>query len=418
MSKPTNDCGCDRDSGDLISVDRAMELLLGAARPLRVTESVDTISSLNRVLAASCISAVNVPPMDNSAMDGYALRVSDVGDADADAGLPVSQRICAGDTADPLQPGTVARIFTGAPVPAGADAVIMQEQAEVTDDKVCFTNPATIGQNIRRSGEDVAVGDEILTVGTRLRGQEMGLAASIGLLGLEVYRKLKVGIFFTGDELSEPGQELAPGKIYDSNRFTLHGLLSALGCEIIDLGIVEDTLDATRTGLQAASDQADLVVTSGGVSVGEEDYVRIALEELGELTMWRIAMKPGKPLAFGHVGETPFIGLPGNPVSVFATFNLFATPFIKKMQGMANYLTAPIPVIAGFDWPREGNRQEYLRVKLEITTDGQRRAQAYPHQGSGVLTSTSWADGFIVVSIGETFKQGDLVNYLPFSEFR
>jgi len=413
--KNTDACGCDSHSHShgLISAAEALDHLLDAAQPISQTESIELTQALGRVLATACISPINVPPADNSAMDGYALSTADVNKEQNR--LPISQRICAGEMGDTLAPGTVARIFTGAPVPDGADAVIMQEQVELEKDLACFTGPIKPGQNVRRAGEDIAIDDQILKPGTRLRGQEMGLAASIGQASLSVYRRLKVGVFFTGDELVEPGNPLTPGKIYDSNRYTLHGLLQAMGCQIIDLGVVEDTLDATRKALKSAAEQTDLVITSGGVSVGEEDHVRIALEELGQLSLWRIAMKPGKPLAFGQFDDTPFIGLPGNPVSVFATFMLFAAPFIKKMQGMTNCIPQPVPVVADLTFPRPGKRQEYLRARLKTDDKGQTSAETFPHQGSGVLTSTSWGDGFVVIPIDTTVQPGDLVDYLPFT---
>lgn len=405
----SNDCF----SNGLISAAQALDSLLDAASPVTDTEPVQTSIALGRVLAENLLSPVNVPPADNSAMDGYALASTDL--KAGNPCLPSGQRICAGDTVSTLRPGSAARIFTGAPLPEGADAVVMQEQTRVKDGQVCFEAAVNPGENIRRAGEDIAINDEILVSGTRLRAQEMGLAASIGRAELSVFRKLRVAVFFTGDELIEPGNTLPPGKIYDSNRFTLHGLLTATGCEIIDLGIVADTLEDTRRALEKAASVADLVITSGGVSVGEEDHVRIALEQLGRLSMWRIAMKPGKPLAFGNVNGTPFIGLPGNPVSVFATFSLFAAPFVKKMQGMSSVRPRPVPAVAGFDWPRPGNREEYLRAKL-VQQDGQHVLEIYPQQGSGVLTSTSWADGFAVIPIGQTIARGDAVNYLSFSD--
>ena len=414
MSDKISPCDCDSISQKLISVEQAYSQLLAAATPLQAQESIPIMQALGRVIATPCQSTVDVPPADNSAMDGYAFNTADV--QDGETCLPISQRICAGDTGQPLAAGTAARIFTGASIPPEANAVIMQELVEVRDNKACFSGPQPAGQSIRRAGEDIAHGDDILTPGKRLRGQEMGLAASIGLSQLQVYRRLKVGVFFTGDELIEPGQPLPPGKIYDSNRYTLHGLLQAMGCEIIDLGIVEDTLAATRIALQSAAEQADLVITSGGVSVGEEDHVRIALESLGQLSLWRIAMKPGKPLAFGQVDNTPFIGLPGNPVSVFATFHLFAAPFIKKMQGMSQYRPQATPVLANFTTNKPAKRQEYLRARLSHTDQGQCQAETFPHQGSGVLTSTSWGDGFIVIPVGKTIQTGDTVDYLPFND--
>jgi molybdopterin molybdotransferase len=346
-------------------------------------------------------------------MDGYAVSSRDVGDAET--ALPVSQRICAGATGAPLQPGSAARIFTGAPLPPGADTVVMQEICRREGEQVIVRGPVHPGENVRRAGEDIAAGAEVLAPGTRLRAQELGLAASIGCAELPVYRRLKVGLFFTGDELVEPGRELRPGQIYDSNRYTLHGLLQTSGCEIVDLGIVPDNLEATRRAVALAVSRADLVITSGGVSVGEEDHVRIALEQLGQLSLWRIAMKPGKPLAFGHVDGTPFIGLPGNPVSVFATYCLFVSPFIRRMQGMHAVLPTAQRLRAGFTWEKPGERREFLRARVVAADDGQTAVEIFPNQGSGVLTSTSWAEGLVVIPIGASVRPGDPVEYLPFT---
>jgi molybdopterin molybdotransferase len=343
-------------------------------------------------------------------MDGYALRSADC--QTTGAKLPVSQRIPAGYVGTILEEGTAARIFTGAPIPEGADAVVMQEMCDADDNNVVINTIVKAASNIRRAGEDIAEGSVVLNAGNRLRAQELGLLASVGLAEFKVKRKFKVATFFTGDEIVAPGQPLKPGQIYNSNRYTLRGLLQAMNCEVIDLGIVPDTLEATMEVLQQAASSADLVVTSGGVSVGEEDYVRIALEKLGELTMWRIAMKPGKPVAFGTVGNALFIGLPGNPVSVFVTFLIFARPMMLKMQGVNDYHAKPTSVIADFDW-RSVQRQEYLRVRLQ-QEEGNTVAGLYPHQGSGVLSSASWADGLVEVKIGTQIKKGDVVNYFSF----
>ena len=394
----------------LISVEQAIEKILSQAVPVQETETVDILDALNRILAEDLHSSIDVPGYDNSAMDGYAVRSEDC-QADANE-LPVSQRIAAGQVGLPLEPGTAARIFTGAPVPEGADAVVMQEMCQQDDDMVVINTVVKAGSNVRRAGEDIKNGSVVLQAGKRLRAQELGLLASVGLAEFQVKRKLKVAIFFTGDEIIAPGQPLAAGQIYNSNRYTLRGLLQSVGCEIIDLGIVPDTLEATLDVLKQAAESADLVITSGGVSVGEEDYVRIALQQLGELSMWRIAMKPGKPVAFGQVGDTLFMGLPGNPVSVFVTFLLFARGLIMKMQGTNNFTAKPVSVIADFDWPKI-KRQEYLRVRL-LQKDGQILAQTYPHQGSGVLSSASWADGLVEVLIDTEIKKGDAVRYLAF----
>jgi molybdopterin molybdotransferase len=406
-------------SPGLISVEQALEKVLAQASSVEQVEQVNILDALNRVLAEDLHSTIDVPSYDNSAMDGYAVRSEDCQTSGAD--LPVSQRIAAGQVGTLLEPGTAARIFTGAPVPEGADAIVMQEMCEQQDytqleknqgSRVIINTVVKAGANVRCAGEDIARGSTVLNAGKRLRPQELGLLASVGLAEIKVKRKLKVATFFTGDEIITPGQALAAGQIYNSNRYTLTGLLQAMDCEIVDLGIVPDTLEATLDVLQQAASGADLVITSGGVSVGEEDYVRIALQKLGELTMWRIAMKPGKPVAFGKVKNALFMGLPGNPVSVFVTFLLFARALILKLQGAEDCFVKRVSVIADFDWP-EIKRQEYLRVRL-VEKDMQMVAQLFSHQGSGVLSSASWADGLIEVFIGQQIKQGDKVSYLPF----
>ena len=404
--KPADSCA----SPNLLSVDQAIEKILAPAVAVKKTETVDILDALNRVLAEDVHSTIDVPGYDNSAMDGYAVRSSDC--QTTGVKFPVSQRIAAGQVGNALAEGTAARIFTGAPVPAGADGIVMQEMCERNGDVVTINAAVDAGCNVRRAGEDIAKGSVVLESGMRLRPQELGLLASVGLAKLNVKRKLKVATFFTGDELVTPGQPLASGQIYNSNRYTLRGLLQTMDCDIIDLGIVPDTLDATIEVLKKAAALADLVITSGGVSVGEEDYVRVALEQLGELSMWRIAMKPGKPVAFGKIGNTLFMGLPGNPVSVFVTFLIFARGLILKLQGVSDYYSKSTSVIADFDW-RNVQRQEYLRVKL-VNKDQSTVAQLYPHQGSGVLSSTSWADGLVEVAIATEIKQGDVVRYYPF----
>jgi len=397
-------------SPGLISVDQAIDKILSQAVPVAETELVDILDALNRVLAEELVSSINVPGYDNSAMDGYAVYSADC--QTTGAKLPVTQRIPAGQVGTTLEKGTAARIFTGAPIPEGADSVVMQEMCEPDVNDVIINTVVKVGSNVRRAGEDIAQDGVVLNAGKQLRAQELGLLASVGLADFNVKRKLKVATFFTGDEIVAPGQALKPGQIYNSNRYTLRGLLQTMDCDIVDLGIVPDTLEATVEVLQKAASGADLVITSGGVSVGEEDYVRIALEKLGELSMWRIAMKPGKPVAFGKVDEALFMGLPGNPVSVFVTFLIFARPLILKLQGVNNYLTKYTSVIADFDWASV-KRQEYLRVRLH-KENGKTAAQLFPHQGSGVLSSASWADGLVEVAVGTEVKKGDTVSYLSF----
>ncbi len=405
----TNTDDCCATPG-LRTVEQAMEQILSQVEPVEQIETVDLIDALHRVLAEDLQSSIDVPGYDNSAMDGYAVRSDDC--RESGSSLPVSQRIPAGHVGTQLKEGTAARIFTGAPIPEGADSVIMQELCEQTNDTVVINSVVNAGSNVRRAGEDIALGGTVLKAGVRLRPQELGLLASVGLAEFNVKRKLKVATFFTGDEIIAPGKPLAPGQIYNSNRYTLLGFLKSMDCDVIDLGIVPDTLEATLEVLEKAAAEADFVITSGGVSVGEEDYVRIALEKLGELSMWRIAMKPGKPVAFGKVGNALFMGLPGNPVSVFVTFLVFARALILKLQGVEHYSVKRIPVISGFDW-RVVKRQEYLRVRLQ-QEQGKVIAQLYPHQGSGVLSSASWADGLVEVSPGVEVKKGDTVEYFPF----
>ena len=404
------------DTTPLLAYDDALAQLTASIAPLAKVIDVPLLQALGKVLAQPIDAGIDVPGCAMSAMDGYAINTADLGAGDVTE-LPLGQRIAAGDAEATLAAGSAARIFTGAPIPAGADAVIMQEQVEVSGQTIRFDVRPRSGQNIRPAGNDIRRGTRILQQGSRLRSQDIGLAASIGLQSLPVYAPVRVGIFFTGDELVEPGESLGSGKIYDSNRYTLHGLLESMGCEIVDLGLVGDTLEETRDAMLQACGRADLVVTSGGVSVGEEDHVRIAIEQLGELRLWRLAIKPGKPLAYGQIDDTAFIGLPGNPVSVFATFCLFVSPVIQVMQGRSWRKPTAVSVRADFDWPEPDSRREFLRARLSEAGDGETVVQIYPNQDSGVLTSTVWADGFVEIAENETVRAGERVNYLPFTQF-
>src|SRR5438445_405446 len=341
----------------LLSVDDALQLLLSKARAVVDVEEVPTLEATGRVLARAQRSTIDVPPMDNSAMDGYAVRTRD-GER-----LRIAQKIMAGSTGKPLEPGTAARIFTGAPIPPGADAVVMQEHCEVRGDEVLIKKAPKAGDWIRLAGSDVRKGGEILPAGKRLLPQDTGLAASVGIKTLPVFRRIKLGLFFTGDELVMPGEPLAPGRIYNSNRFTLRGLGEVFGCELTDYGIVPDSLEATRQVLRRAASECDVVVTSGGVSVGEADYVKPAVEVEDERLIWRIAMKPGRPLAFGEIGNSFFIGLPGNPVSSFVTFLIFVRPFLLKAQGMTDIEPHAVAARADFDWLEPDARREFLRAR-------------------------------------------------------
>src|SRR6266853_1479307 len=345
----------------LLNVDEALERLLAGARPVAEAETVATLSATGRVLAAAQRSTMNVPPMDNSAMDGYAVRLEDL--KGPEPRLKVTQKIPAGSMGKPLVAGTAARIFTGAPIPAGADAIVMQEHCAQEGDVVVVRKIPARGEWIRLIGSDIRAGGEVLPSGIRLRPQDTGLAASVGIASLPVRRRVRLGLFFTGDELVMPGDPLPPGRIYNSNRFTLNGLAGTFGCETRDEGIVQDSLAATREVLCRAAAECDVIVTSGGVSVGEADFVKPAVEAEGELLMWRIAMKPGRPLAFGRVGAAAFIGLPGNPVSSFVTFLLFVRPFLLRTQGITRVEPRAIAARADFDWPEADPRREFLRVK-------------------------------------------------------
>ena len=401
----------------------ALQILLSQAQPIQGEELVTVAEALNRVLARDQLSLVDVPPADNTQMDGYAVIASDI--QSLGQVLKVTQRIPAGHLGKELQSGTVARIFTGAQIPGGADAVLMQEDCEVLGEPSAEGIGYTVKVNrlpkqgdwIRRRGEDLMANQMALKVGTYLRPQELGVAASCGLTHLPVKGRVKVAAFFTGDELTLPGQPLKPGAIYNSNRDTLLACFQALGCEATDFGIVPDTLEATRQTLREAAKDHDLIVTSGGVSVGEEDHIKPAVSSEGRLDMWQIAIKPGKPLAFGAVkkpisGEAWFMGLPGNPVSSFVTFLLFVKPFIQKLQGRSLGAEATYWMRADFDWPRADKRNEFLRVK--VNTEG--GLDLFPNQSSGVLTSASWGDGLVDNPPQQTIKKGDMVRYLPFAQ--
>jgi molybdopterin molybdotransferase len=415
--QPVGQAGAQPARRPMLAVREALDHLLAAAQRVEDVEQVPTLEANGRVLAADQVSPLDVPAADNTQMDGYAVRAADC--AGGGARLRVAQRIPAGNVGRPLEPGTAARIFTGALIPPGADAVVMQEQCEVDGDDVVVKHVPREGEWIRRAGEDVRSGAVILPAGTRLRGQELGLAASVGLATLPVRRRLRVAVFFTGDELAMPGEPLKPGAIYNSNRFTLRGLLENLGCDFTDYGIVPDSLQATRDTLREAARAHDLIVTSGGVSVGEEDHIKPAVEAEGRLDMWQIAVKPGKPLAFGEVrregsgsGDAAFfIGLPGNPVSSFITFLLFVRPFLLRLQGVSGPVEPrTIAMRADFDWPRPDRRNEFLRVRMNEGGG----LDLFPNQGSGVLTSTVWADGLVDNPPGQAIARGDVVRFIPF----
>ena len=406
----------------LLSLDDALPKLLAQAHELTRVQSVSTFDADGRVLAQDVTSALQVPPQDNSSMDGYAVRVADC--AQAGAVLRVTQRIPAGTHGTQLHAGEAARIFTGAPIPPGADAVVMQEDCEAIEgDQVKVNKTVPAGQWIRRSGEDVTRGATVLSKGTRLTPAELGLAASIGLAQLQVSSRPRVALFSTGDELVMPG-DVAPeampaGAIYNSNRFFLRAMLLRLGCEVTDLGIVPDKREATIAALRDAAQHHDLILTSGGVSVGEEDHIKPAVESLGELNLWQLAIKPGKPFAYGKVNRGAkvdachFMGLPGNPVSSFVTFLLLVRPFVLALQGVTHIDIARTEMAAHFDWPRADKRREFLRVKR----NAQGGLDLFPNQSSGVLTSAVWGDGVVDNPAGQTIAKGDTVRFISFAEW-
>lgn len=393
----------------MISVKEAIKTLLDGSHCLVEPEYVQLMGATGRTLAADLVSPVNVPPADNSAMDGYALRFADW--AGPDAELSLSQRITAGSVPIELKPGTAARIFTGAQVPSGADTVVMQENCEESEGRVRILKMPAKGANIRPLGQDVKNAQTVLKAGQRLRPQEIGLAASLGFAEVSVYRRLKVAVLSTGDELVEPGTEAGPGQIYNSNRYTMNAQLAAWGFEVVDLGVARDDYDEVKTMMLHAARQADVIVTSGGVSVGEEDHVKAVVDSLGAIGLWRIAVKPGKPFAFGHVDGTPFLGLPGNPVSVFVTLLVIARSYLFACQGIEDRELHSLPQKAMFS-KKTSWREDYIRVRS--TAEG---VELYANQSSGALFSTSWADGMVRQAADTEIREGDPVDYLPFSVF-
>ena len=417
MNNQAVNCDSPVFNQSLMSVDEALEFLLDASVTTEKKESVSLDNSLSRILAFDIHSTINVPGFDNSAMDGYAIALSDNQLLQNNLSFDIVDRIPAGSTGNELNKGCAARIFTGAPIPKGANTVIMQEECEVSEDGVQITIARAIklNENIRPTGNDIVEGDVILSSGKQIQPQDISLASSVGVGELIVYKKIKVGVFFTGDELVEPGTPLSSGKIYNSNRYALVALLRQVGCEVINLGNIKDKFSATCEALETLESQCDLIMTTGGVSVGEEDHVKPAVESLGEINLWKIRMKPGKPLAYGKVKQTPFIGLPGNPVSSFVTFCIFSLPFIKKMQGNNNYQSKIIKVKANFECKRAKPRREYARARIDHS-ENTAAANLYPKQGSDVMSSIVWADGLVEIPENRTFEAGELLNYYPLSE--
>lgn len=401
----------------MLTVEEALSRLLDAVRPICDVETVPLLAARGRVLARTQYSGMDVPGADNSAMDGYAFRFSDIGGMDTV--LAIRQRIAAGHQGSRLGSGEAARIFTGAPIPEGADTVIRQEWCSVEGDRLRFTQLPSKGESIRRAGEDIRKGDAVLSAGTRLQARHIGIAASVGLTHLPVCRKPKVALMSTGDELVSPGEPLPQGKIYNSNRYMLAALLENAGCDVSDYGIVPDDFQATYTALAEAAKGHDLILTSGGVSVGEEDHVKAAIEAQGTLHFWKIAVKPGKPLVYGDISgsteaseNTAIMGLPGNPVSAFVTFLLFVRPYILRMQGIKDVMPKPVRVRAANSYNKTDDRNEFLRARL----NEQGEAELFDNQGSGVLTSVVWSDGLVDNPPGNIIRAGDWVKFIPFGE--
>ncbi|WP_207849846.1 MULTISPECIES: gephyrin-like molybdotransferase Glp [unclassified Pseudomonas] len=394
----------------LMPVEDALDQLLGMANEQRLADSeiLPLDEARGRVLASDLVASLDLPPWPNSAMDGYALNLADLHRQP----LKVSQKVYAGLAPDALLPGTCARIFTGAPLPPGATCVEMQENVEVLEDgRVRFLQPLKAGQNIRAQGQENRVGDILLRAGKRLGPFELAVAAGQGLAQLHVVRRPRVALLSTGDELVEPGLPLRPGSIYNSNRVLLGHWLKELGCEVIDAGILPDRPAQTRLKLEQLQVAADLILTTGGVSAGDADCLGQVLREDGKPLLWKLAIKPGKPLTVGHFGTVPVIGLPGNPTSALVTFGLLARPYLLRIQGVEEVMPLSFTVNAGFAWNKAGSRREYLRVRLEAG-----RAVLYPNQSSGVLLGATWADGLVEVPENSTLDIGDPLRFIPFSE--
>lgn len=413
----------------MLSVDDALERMLALIEPVGGGEIVPLCDALGRVLAGSVHAGIDVPPFDNSAVDGYAYRIPEsripqnrdldnrIPESNESLRLPVRQRIPAGVMPEKLQTGEAARIFTGARIPDGANSVAMQEDCIAGQDDVQLPAGKPVGNNIRPKGQDIRLGAEVLAAGTCLRAAHLGLLASVGIPVVNVKRRLQVAIVSTGDELVSPGVALEGGQIYESNSYLLSGLLREYGCDVLTIGQVSDTPEATRAALLQASD-ADFILSTGGVSVGEEDHVKTVVAELGRLDLWRLLIKPGKPLAFGQVGNTPFMGLPGNPTAVFVTFMILAVPVLRKLQGRVPALPLVARVRAAFEMTKPGKRREFCRVRLATGPDGLPELQAYPNQSSAVLSSAAWATGFAVIRENTSVSRGDLVEYLSFSQLQ
>ncbi len=391
----------------LMPVDDALKYLLEQVFPSQEKLKVELKAAFGGTLARDVFSAGNVPPMANSAMDGYALRFRDLVEG---ASLPLSDFIPAGSVGKPLAAASAARIFTGAAMPVGADTVVMQEHVVEHQGQITIQKLPGFGENIRPAGQDIGAGQRVFKAGRRLSPQDVSLLASTGMAQVEIVKPLTVALLSTGDELIDPPLPLQPGQIYNSNRYAMAGMLEQMGMTVIDLGVVADTATATEAALVRAAQDSDCILSSGGVSVGELDFVKSTVEKLGRIDLWKLAIKPGKPLAFGQVAGTPFFGLPGNPVSTFVTFIILAKPFLRALQGQTDVLPEYFPGTTDFEFTA-GSRREYLRVRMEPKNDSLVLTR-FENQGSGVMSSVSWANALAEVKEGQVVKPGDRLRFL------
>jgi molybdopterin molybdotransferase len=399
----------------MLEFQEAQQRLADGARAVAQSESVPLRMARSRVLAEDLIATLDLPPADNSAMDGYAIRFADYA---ADKRLRVSQRGYAGEKPQPLEPGTAARLFTGGLVPAGADTVIMQEDVDANDDGIVITHAPHAGQHVRKQGEDTRIGRTLLTAGTRLEAAHIALMASQGLPEVRVFARLKIGVLTTGDELVEPGQTRAHEQIFNSNASMLSALIEGMGADVAMVLHARDEEAELRHAFETLKNNTDLIISVGGASVGERDLVKPALQSLGaELALWKVRMKPGKPVALAHIGATPVVCLPGNPVSAFAVFTLLVTPLIRRMQGRDQVFPRVAQVTLRTSTPRKDSREEFLRVRHSVATGGTSELNPYMHQGSGVVSSLPWADGLARIPADVAVFDGEKVDFYDFAHW-